>query len=397
MLWEGKQLRDVNEADVRQVIESGLEEHLQLEYKSELYSENDRGRKEFLLDVCMFANTEGGILLIGVPERRDESGQPTGVPDVAADLGIELSNPGAVLLGYDARVTESVEERLPLESAAIDVGNGRLVLAIRIPNSSKKPHSVVRDGHIYFVARRERHRYHMDVREIKETVMRTAGRLQQAEDALARLFLAAPHGPDHPHLAMGIVPVFFDDFLIDLRNERVVDALARFDRLGRAGRHQAPAYSFVGLEHHGESLDYRATLRRNGLLDASLQVRLTPVPGEANDIVDPRTIESHLQAFVAQAKTVYERVEIAAPFVLGMMLKASQPFKGAFPSIGIPSGIDLTAALPPQDYRFPLILVDHLGDVNRVIRPLCDQAHQMFGRAASTSFNADGDWIGIRA
>ena len=66
MLWEGRPLRDIGEADVRRLVESGLEEHLQLEYKSELYDDNDRGRREFLLDLAMFANTAGGVVLIGV-------------------------------------------------------------------------------------------------------------------------------------------------------------------------------------------------------------------------------------------------------------------------------------------------------------------------------------------
>jgi hypothetical protein len=51
-------LRDVTEADILQVVQSGLEEHLHLEYKRELYSNNANGRKEFLLDACMFAKTQ---------------------------------------------------------------------------------------------------------------------------------------------------------------------------------------------------------------------------------------------------------------------------------------------------------------------------------------------------
>jgi len=39
-------------------VQSGLEEHLHLEYKRELYSNNANGRKEFLLDACMFAKTQ---------------------------------------------------------------------------------------------------------------------------------------------------------------------------------------------------------------------------------------------------------------------------------------------------------------------------------------------------
>lgn len=138
MLWEGRPLRDIRDADARRLVESGLEEHLQLEYKSALYEDNDRGRREFLLDICMFANSSGGVLLIGVPERRDELGQPTGAPDPAAPIGLELPNPELVLGAYDARVTEAIEERLPLEMASIDVGEGRLLVAIRVPDSVRK-------------------------------------------------------------------------------------------------------------------------------------------------------------------------------------------------------------------------------------------------------------------
>ena len=66
-LQRGKQFTRgaVHRRDSSTLIESGLEEHLQLEYKSTVYEDNDRGGREFLLDICMFANSSGGILLIG--------------------------------------------------------------------------------------------------------------------------------------------------------------------------------------------------------------------------------------------------------------------------------------------------------------------------------------------
>ncbi len=63
----------------------------------------------------MFANAEGGILLIGVPEQRDAQGQPTGIPNPAGPLGINVPNPEAALLALDARVTAGIEERLQLK------------------------------------------------------------------------------------------------------------------------------------------------------------------------------------------------------------------------------------------------------------------------------------------
>ena len=72
-MWEDRALRDITEADVRQLVDAGVEEDLRLDYKSELYDRNDRGNKEFLLDVCMFANASGGLLLIGVPEAKTKA------------------------------------------------------------------------------------------------------------------------------------------------------------------------------------------------------------------------------------------------------------------------------------------------------------------------------------
>jgi len=84
-MWEDKRLRDITEANVRQLANAELEGHLQLEYKSALYENHERGHKEFLQDICMFANAGGGILLIGISEQRDANGQPRLVDLVSAD------------------------------------------------------------------------------------------------------------------------------------------------------------------------------------------------------------------------------------------------------------------------------------------------------------------------
>ena len=389
MLWEGRPLRNIREIDVRRLLESGLEEHLQLEYKSALYEDNDRGRREFLLDFCMFANASGGILLIGVPERRDEQGQPTGAPDPAGALGLEVPNPEAVLNAYDARVMEAIEERMPLEAASIDVGQGRRLLAIRVPNSASKPHSVRHQGHIYFPSRRERQRYHLTVREIKELVMRTTSRLQQAEEMLESSFLGVARAGDPPYLIIGMIPVFFEDFLVDVRTDNVRLAVGNFSRAGRP-EYGNPIYTFDGIERREERLEYAVRFRRNGLLNVSLQLPLIPRQGEHQ--IDPTAVDILLRQFVSKASAVYEAAAIAAPYVLGMMLRSRQPLVGVYAAVG-GLGEEHTAPVPGGDYGFPYMQVDDLTDTDRIIRPFCDQAHQMFGRDRSPSFNAEGVWV----
>jgi hypothetical protein len=73
-----------------------------------------------------------------------------------------------------------------------------------------------------------------------------------------------------------------------------------------------------------------------------------------------------------------------------MMLRTQRPLAGAY------EGADLleyhTPPIPAMDYSFPYMQVDDLSSTDRVIRPLCDQAHQMFGRERSPSFSAEGAW-----
>lgn len=392
MLWEGKPLRDVTEGDVRRLVESGLEEHLQLEYKSALYDDSDRGRSEFLLDVCMFANAQGGILLIGIPERRDEEGQPTGTPDAGGVFGVELPNPEAVLSSYDARVMEAIEERLPLESSSVDVGNGRRVIAIRVPNSTNKPHSVRHRGHIYFPSRRERQRYHMTVREIKELVMRTGSRLQQAKETLEASLLQAPSANDLPYLVVGMIPVFFEDFLVDVRLGTVHQAVANFSQTERPEFRQL-TFTFDGLERREDWREYTLRFHRSGLLISRLQLPLVPQRAEAEalHVVHIAAIDVTLRRFVLRASAVYEAAGIAPPFILGMMLRTRQRLIGVY--AGFMATPEQTPPLAARDYSFPNMQVDDLSAIDRAIRPLCDQAHQMFGLAGSPSFNDEGAWV----
>jgi len=394
MLWEGKPLRDVTEADIRQVVESGLEEHMQLEYKSELYKGSDNGKREFLLDVCMFANANGGILLIGIPERRDEKDQPTGAPDPTGVLGIEIDNPGAVLATYDASVTDSIEERLPLESAPIQIGDTkRVVLVIRVPNSTKKPHSVRREGHIYFPSRRERQRYPMTVREIKEMAMRTAGRLEQGEEVLRQSLFDVMTEGSNWYFVTGMLPVFFEDFLVDVRATAVRQALATFGRTPGGG-YANPVFTFRGIERIGDAFQHRVMLWRNGVLSASSRL---PMYQEASarqnhNVFIITAIDTLLRHFVLQTKTVYDAAGIGSPYLLSMMLHTKADLTGGYG--GADGFLYHGATLTASAYTFPFVQIDDLSDVDRVIRPLCDQAHQMFGIEGSPCFDHDGRWIG---
>jgi hypothetical protein len=388
MLWEGRALREIGEADVRTLLDTQLSEHLQLEYKSALYDDNDRGNREFLQDICMLANTAGGILLIGVSERRDGRGQPTGSPDPNAQLGIELPNPETILGAYDARVTAAVEERLPLELAAIEVGQGRYVIAIRVPDSVRKPHAVTYQGHVYFPGRRERQRYALSVREIKELTMRTASNLERSKEKLANSFHDVAFTAPRPYLIAGVIPVFFEDFLVNLQTPAVQQAVRVFGR-GILGEFGNIFYSFDGIERREDRFDHIVQLRRNGLLRVSQHI-----PSDEQDGLDqvrPLGIDILLRQVFVQSRSLYEAAGIGPPYVASISLQMQREFVGLYPGGG--PWEEPTQPVAPSEYQFPFMQVDDLINIDSLLRPFCDQVHQLFGKDRSHNFSEEGIWI----
>lgn len=388
-MWEDRKLRDITEADLHQIIDAQLEEHLQLEYKSALYENNHQGSKESLLDICMFANSGGGILLLGISEQRDAGGQPTGLPDPNAQLGLEIPNPEAVLQGHDARVVANIQERLPLESYAIPVAENRHVLAIRVPNSMSKPHRVSHQGHVYFPSRRERQRYEMDVREIKEMVMRTASRLEDAQARLTGSFNGMARQGGISDLLIGVLPVFRQNFMVDVQKDEVLQAVTHF-HLGNHNLVQ-PAFTFDGLQRQilGQQFSF-VQVHRDGLIVAKIQM-----PLQAQDGVQkfrPTAIDIFLRSFVQHSTQVYSSAAINGPFLLSMMLRPVSNIQSLYPAIAGGPWEENGGQINTGTYLFPVMEAGNLIEIDKVIRPLCDQAHQMFGRDSSPCFDGNGVW-----
>jgi Putative DNA-binding domain len=387
-MWEDRRLRDITEADIRQIVDAQLEEHLQLEYKSALYDNNHQGSKESLLDICMFANAGGGILLLGVSEQRDANQQPTGLPDPNAQLGIDILNPETVLQAYDARVIASVQERLPLESYAIPVANDRHLLAIRVPNSMSKPHRVFYQGHAYFPSRRERQRYEMDVREIKEMAMRTASRLEEAQERLTDSFQEIGRQVAVPDLLICVTPVFRQNFMVDMQKPEVLRAVTQF-HLGNNYTVQ-PKFTFDGLERQilGKEFSF-VRIHRDGLIAAKIELPIRVDRGVS--MFRPSAIDIFLRSFVGHSTQVYSSVPINGPFLLCMMLRTGQNLQSLYPAVE-GAWEEYGGRVNTGDYPFPVMEADTLVGIDKVIRPLCDQAHQMFGRASSPCFDDEGVW-----
>jgi len=229
----------------------------------------------------------------------------------------------------------------------------------------------------------------MDVREIKEMVMRTASRLEEAEEKLSGPFGPLPHPDRTPTIVIRSIPEFWQNFMNDIRKPEIIQTVSQFD-LGY-GNFLQPTYNFNGLQRKiiGNE-DSLVQVHRDGMI--VVNKRLHTVDDAQNLYLRPAEIDIILRAFVEHASSVYTAASINGPFLLTMLLHAVSGVTGRFPVPGYPGAEQSGAMVSPGTYPFPVVQADSFLDLDRVIRPLCDVAHQMFGRDSSSNFNAEGVW-----
>jgi len=154
-----KRLEDISTADVQALIDDGVREGRSVEYKASLPGGRDQDNREFLADVCSFANAGGGDLLFGVAA---EAGVPTEI------VGLSGFDPDKDILRLESVLRDSVEPRIPaVRFHTVGDAGASPVLIIRIPKSWAGPHMVTFRGSSRFFARSSAGKFQMDVAEIR--------------------------------------------------------------------------------------------------------------------------------------------------------------------------------------------------------------------------------------
>ena len=98
-----KPLDFISEQDLADLVQNGVPETRDLEYKQALPGNSDSGKREFLADVSSLANASGGDLVIGV---REEEG-------VAVDVtGVEVRSLDAEKLRLENIIRDGVQPRI---------------------------------------------------------------------------------------------------------------------------------------------------------------------------------------------------------------------------------------------------------------------------------------------
>lgn len=166
-------------SDITRLIDNQIQESKTLDYKKELNFSKEKDKKEFLFDVSAMYNTEGGCIIFGIEELKDEKNQNTGKPSKVS--GIEIENSDKLIQQIEDIIKNSTEPSISqLLINVIELGNLN-VLALGIPKSLGLPAMVTFNQTNKFYKRRNSGKFPVDVYELNQMFMQNQVLIEKAK------------------------------------------------------------------------------------------------------------------------------------------------------------------------------------------------------------------------
>jgi len=380
---------DLTEKNLEELIDVGVPEGFNIEYKRDLYGKSDSDKKEALKDISSFGNSFGGHLIIGIEE---ENGIPIAIP------GMQNINPDNEILRLENLIRDGIEPRIiGIKVKAIPIKAGGYVVIIRIPRSWNPPHRVSARNINRFYVRNSSGSHEVSVEELRTLFNLSAtvhDRIQSfRKERLA--ILSVGEGPiriEHEgRLILHIVPfsAFSHHQPLDIR--RIYDHHSSFWPIAATGN--TSRFNFDGVINFrgGEKCYGYTQIFRNGIIEAT---KASIVRERDEDRFIPG-LKFDKDIFEALPSYFNGLKALNVPPPLAVMISL-QEVNGAY--LKVSNNIDDTGyKFSKPELLLPEIVIEDYGiDLNyqKAMRPAFDALWNAAGYAASGYYNDDDLWVG---
>lgn len=386
-----KSFDEINEADIKQLLENQVSERKNIEYKLTLPDNKHDSRKEFLADVSSFANTIGGHLLYGIKE---ENGLPIEV------IGIPNNDLDGEILKLENLLRDNIQPRIQGTSiGAINTEAGKSILIVRVPQSWSKPHVVSFQGHWRFYARNSVGKYPLDVMELKSAFLSTNALGERIRnfhfDRLSKIgsddtpvplegkariiFHLIPYSAFETNLPISSLPVNKDIWSLPLIYSSIAGHRYNLDGLlvyNERGNNLSGAYTQIF---------------RNGIIE-SVSARLFSSGGDIGDFIPSAVLEEELNQALKTCIALYQKLSIFPPAVLLVSLTGVKGYKLAVNQRLDPwrqqgHKIDRDSLFLPE-----ILIEDPTIDSATILRPVFDAVWNSAGWMKSFGYDESGEW-----
>ncbi len=224
MIFRGKVLSDLQERDIKRLVDDQVQERDTVEYKRDMYGNSDDDKRELLRDITAMANNRGGYIFIGIDE--DDEGNPIDIIGVEQNNNIERIQ-SCCLDNIDKRV-------IGLEIIGIPLSNGKIVVVISIPNSFNAPHMVAYKGLNQFWKRHGKQKDRMTIDEIGEAFDKKLSNINSQEKFLfTRKMQILEKIGDQTEMVMSFIPAFLhNEYLLDIKDSKLRELISNPPQLG---------------------------------------------------------------------------------------------------------------------------------------------------------------------
>ena len=134
----------------------------EVEYKEALTIQTEDQKQEFLNNVSSFANADGGYLIYGIRENKQDAGMPVEV------CGLKGDNPGRKTVDMENIIFTGIEPRLrgvTIFPVLLPSHENRTAIILHIPKSFAAPHMVKSSGRFY--SRNSIGKFPLDVAQLR--------------------------------------------------------------------------------------------------------------------------------------------------------------------------------------------------------------------------------------
>jgi Putative DNA-binding domain len=208
---------EVEEHHLQALVENGVREDADLDFKQARYGNGEQERRAFAGDIAAMANDRGGLIVIGIRDENDVAAEPTPVELVDGEEGRLRQTAAGNLAPYvpfEIRVVQTSEEQ------------ERGYYLLIVPPSSLRPHAVRQDRNLRYPRRDGTTTRWLSEAEVADMYR---DRFRQATDQTERMTVVIEEGlramdtREDAFLAVGLVPTTSGSMRIDLARTRSLE------------------------------------------------------------------------------------------------------------------------------------------------------------------------------
>jgi len=381
-------INNVNEQILQELITNKVFENKELEYKDYSFSGGklaDKSKDKFMKEVAAFANTNGGIIIIGMQE--DDNRLPTSL----SGAGLTISDYDNWLSSFRQLVLSRIRPHLHgVECKPVELECGDIAIVISIPKSFARPHSFWDGNKDEFFIRYANGITYMDIDDLKKGFLFSSSLQSQIQqfkkDRISMILSNECIGniDNNAKLVLHIIPEWSFELgnFIDVTN---ISSDSNFRPISGSGwdyRYNADGFYIYSNNYETHNVDTYTQLFHNGIIEAT-EIRL--ISGYKENLVfDLKEVQGAIIKAVSRYECILQKYNIPKSWHIFITILNAKGYKTTWNHFNSSEIIDRNIVTTKSG-----IWKDDMN-IDVAIKPVLDSMSNAFGFDKSYCYDKEG-------